>query len=1035
MKTAHSIRKAGRLAVTALALWLGQTVASAVTFTSTPAAVSNQYAGVITLQIAGLTNGETVVVQKFLDANGNGAVDAGDFLVQQFQLTDGQGPSVIGGVTNLNIPYDANAATGAITAQLNLEISGVEQEFVGQFAYVLSSPTGRFASVTNLFNVTNSAYTQSFTGTVLTAGTNVVPNALVMLGSPGNNLRLQAGAVANGSGSFTLKAAPGTYKLIVSKFNFVYDVGRAPVVTLGSGATVNTNLTLLPADQTISGRFVDATNASLGLPGILLAAFATNGIDGFSITDPNGNFIVPISSSSAQWGIGEDQQPLSIHGYVGLNNQTNVITGGGSVSGVTLAFPQATALLYGTVLDNLNNPLPRVSLSGDDGNNGNGAYQGSGRTDQNGNYVVGALAGTWSVSISGGENSALYGNYIFSQGPPWTFNNGGNGTNLSAGMAVPANFTGILATNQITGYLTNNTGSPFSNVQINANASINGVSFNAQANTDGSGHYALNVANGSWNVSVNCFGGNNSLPSIYQCPNNQTVNITNNNGVANFVVQSFSSFLSGRVLDSGGQAVASMNVFATTNGGGNSFQATTDSNGNFLMGIAGGSYMLQLNTDPSSGAPALGLVSPFVPITVTGGVSLSNLVLVAQRVTGSILASLTNASNHAGIAGINLFASATLNGTNYTQSAQPTDASGKTTLQVFNGFWDVSADCNGLSLLGYNCANDQFVTISNNTGAANLVVQSGGGGVPDVTSYTFSKKEGFVQTGPGTVVQDTNLSFGISFSVLQSSNGTVLSASVTPPGGAPEAFPSGASSQNLKIQSNFTSQASLDAAYPSGNYTFILNTAHNGSNAPILNLPVTAFPNAPQINNFSAAQTINANNSFLLQWNAFTSGGAGDLIDFSISDTNGNTVLSAPSFPSPGWLNGTATSFVIPPGTLQPGQGYQGQLSFNKTANFDTNSYPGAVGAVSFKTRSSFALRTAQSNPGLLLTGPRWLGNGEFQYTFNTAAGVNYTLQVSADLKNWVPIVTLDGSGGPLTVTDPNTAGNRQRFYRVKAGP
>jgi hypothetical protein len=51
----------------------------------------------------------------------------------------------------------------------------------------------------------------------------------------------------------------------------------------------------------------------------------------------------------------------------------------------------------------------------------------------------------------------------------------------------------------------------------------------------------LNVANGSWSINVNCQGGQNSLddifgPGNYECPGNQGVNITNNNGIANFTV-------------------------------------------------------------------------------------------------------------------------------------------------------------------------------------------------------------------------------------------------------------------------------------------------------------------------------------------------------------------------------------------------------------------------------------------------------------------------------------------------------------------
>src|SRR5580704_5560228 len=105
-----------------LATFPSQHAAAAVTFSNTPAVTSNTYFGPITLQISGLTNGETVVVQKFLDANTNGIVDAGDWLWQQFTLTDGSASVFTNGailVTNFNVPCDLDGVTnGAITAKL-----------------------------------------------------------------------------------------------------------------------------------------------------------------------------------------------------------------------------------------------------------------------------------------------------------------------------------------------------------------------------------------------------------------------------------------------------------------------------------------------------------------------------------------------------------------------------------------------------------------------------------------------------------------------------------------------------------------------------------------------------------------------------------------------------------------------------------------------------------------------------------------------------------------------------------------------------
>ena len=65
-----------RIVLCQLALLLCQNGRAAVGFTITPSAVSNTYVGNITLQVTGLTPGDTVVVQKYLDANADGVIDA-----------------------------------------------------------------------------------------------------------------------------------------------------------------------------------------------------------------------------------------------------------------------------------------------------------------------------------------------------------------------------------------------------------------------------------------------------------------------------------------------------------------------------------------------------------------------------------------------------------------------------------------------------------------------------------------------------------------------------------------------------------------------------------------------------------------------------------------------------------------------------------------------------------------------------------------------------------------------------------------------
>ena len=518
-----------------VAMWFGAGISLAVTFTNTPVAVSNTFSGFITLQIGGLTNTETVVIQKFLDANTNGVIDGADWLVQQFTLTDGTN-FVIGGVTNYNVPGDLNSTTGAITASLNFPNGDFVQNIVGKYLYKLSSPAGHFAPLTNSFNVTNFPFAQKFTGNVVSNSTSTtLSNAIVLLFPPpraghngpgGNPL---AGVVANNAGAYTVQAPPGTYTLVAFNTNYVSNFKNAPVLTLGSSQTITTNLTVTNATASITGKIVDASNASIGLPGVFMPVQSTNGLLAFSFSDTNGNFTARVTAG--QWSLGTDDSGLIVHGYVGSNNGTNVSSG---AAGVTLAYPKATALFYGSVKDSLGNPLAGIDVNAYDTTSN--LYQMDGYTDANGNYYVGALglgsSDPWQLGLSSESTPT---NYVFSQ--PQFDQNGG--TNLSAGQTVLQNFIAILATNHITGNVKDSNGTNIVGVGVSGNLTINGTNYQAYADTDTNGNYSLNVASGTWSVSVNCNGGSDSLSRLgsYVCPNSTNVTILNNNSAASFTVQ------------------------------------------------------------------------------------------------------------------------------------------------------------------------------------------------------------------------------------------------------------------------------------------------------------------------------------------------------------------------------------------------------------------------------------------------------------------------------------------------------------------
>ena len=160
-----------------------------------------------------------------------------------------------------------------------------------------------------------------------------------------------------------------------------------------------------------------------------------------------------------------DDTTLIVHGYLGLQNKSSTNAG---ATGVTIAVPKATALIYGSVKDSLGNPLVGLDVYASDDNN---LYQTDGYTDANGNYVLGVLGlgsnDFWWLDAN--DNNQLT-NYIFSQE---TING-----NINAGQAVLQNFNAILATNHVTGWLKDNSGNPIAGVGVFASATINGVDYN-----------------------------------------------------------------------------------------------------------------------------------------------------------------------------------------------------------------------------------------------------------------------------------------------------------------------------------------------------------------------------------------------------------------------------------------------------------------------------------------------------------------------------------------------------------------------------
>ncbi len=503
-----------------LALWANPNSAQAqasavVTFTNIPSVVSNTYNGVITLQINGLTNGVTnVVVQKFLDVNTNGVIDAGDILVQQFQLGVGQASIFTNGGTQITVtnffPGDMTlGTTGQITATFNFQNGDFAQNIVGQYIYRISSPSAseQFPAVTQLFEVTNTFFSSLVTGTVQNAdspGVVIATNALVLLCVVQNGgLNVQAGAVANDSGSFSIRAPPNMggyqYFLLAARSNWVENASNEPEFTLYPNQTNVETVSLTPATTNVVGRVVDFSS-SAGLPGMDGLLVSTDNFVSLYFTDTNGNFTAPVTADN--WAAPVNGFAAAFHNYLAWQGYP-LFTVTNKLVAITNPLPAATAIFYGTVTNTSVAPavpMPGVYVTAAD----NAGHLASAMTDQHGQYVIGVLAGTnqWELAIQANNNPGL------NLTNTWVVSPGYVQTNLIAtNQAILQNFSIDSAGYTIDGGVFDVEGNPISGVEVDAGGVITGATVaNYQAfstTTASDGSYTLHVSPGIWTVSVN----------------------------------------------------------------------------------------------------------------------------------------------------------------------------------------------------------------------------------------------------------------------------------------------------------------------------------------------------------------------------------------------------------------------------------------------------------------------------------------------------------------------------------------------------
>lgn len=311
----------------------------------------------------------------------------------------------------------------------------------------------------------------------------------------------------------------------------------------------------------------------------------------------------------------------------------------------------------------------------------------------------------------------------------------------------------------------------------------------------------------------------------------------------------------------------------------------------------------------------------------------------------------------------------------------------------------------------------------------------GGSGTNAITTFGIGKVHHYNQTNSGAPILDPVMPYNFVAETTLSSNRTATSVVLTLPTASMTSLIPSFSQPEIYLFGDFdTSLSTLDATYPPGNYSFLV-TAVSSNQTVVVNLPTTnSLPQPggpPHLTNYPAAQAVNPSQAFALGWDAFPGGTAADYV-FVLIGTN----YSSPNPGLPGALSGTARTFTIPAGTLQPNSTYDSTIGFYHNfgatnANYATNAYRATFTDFTLMTTSGGA-----TGGPLVLTNASWSA-GVFSFDVLCTNGqivtIEYTNVLSAG--PWPKLLTATNTGTKVHIDSPQAGSYPSLYYRARNGP
>lgn len=303
---------------------------------------------------------------------------------------------------------------------------------------------------------------------------------------------------------------------------------------------------------------------------------------------------------------------------------------------------------------------------------GNGEYAASAVANASGNYTISVPVGNYQVLV-------IQSGYVNQVGAPTL--------SLGAGQALTGRNPAIIAaTCTISGQVQDASTHSLirgGGIQLEYNSDTH---YFAVAMSDSNGNYVISAVPDGWSGDLSQY----SMAALgYMRQPGPPVTTTSGNVTSqNLQSPAVTALLGGTVRNSSAAVMPGIIINASMPSN-ESLSGVTDANGNFTIGVSGGTWSIQLD---STQAASNHLIGTNLQQTVASGQGISGLAIQIATGTGTLSGYVQDESGQPVSTGVS--ANATISGMNYFSYAD-TDSSGNYSFPVINGLWNVSVSQSG----------------------------------------------------------------------------------------------------------------------------------------------------------------------------------------------------------------------------------------------------------------------------------------------------------------------------------------------------